>query len=133
MPQDIIIRPLILFIIILLCIYQNTEEKEKEVLRACEDGDLEKVKRLSSVIIVHEVREYRYKGSPLHIAARYVNLLSIQLMKTFFCVLHITMSLCIYEGTVQAKQFHIIYYTLYALSWCDMELPYLLYGTRDFE
>ena len=52
---------------------------------------------------------------------------SIQLMKTFLCVLHITMSLCIYEGTVQAKQFHIMYYTLYALSWCDMELPYTGY------
>ena len=47
--------------------------------------------------------------------------------KTLFYVLHITMSLCIYEGTVQAKQFHIIYYTLYALSWCDMELPYTGY------
>ena len=47
--------------------------------------------------------------------------------KTLFYVLHITMSLCIYEGTVQAKQFHIMYYTLYALSWCDMELPYTGY------
>ena len=45
------------------------------MLRACEDGDIETVKRLSSVITVREVREYRYKGSPLHIAARYVNLL----------------------------------------------------------
>ena len=58
----------------LLCIYQNKEEEE-ELLRACEDGDLETVKRLSSVITVREVREYLFKGSPLHNAARYVNLL----------------------------------------------------------
>ena len=56
-----------------------------------------------------------------------LGMLIYQLMKTYLCVLHITMSLCIYEGTVQAKQFHIIYYTLYALSWCDMELPYTGY------
>ena len=72
MPQDIIIRPLILFIIILLCIYQNAEEKEKEVLRACEDGDLETVKRLSSVITVREVGDYVSGESPLHIALRFV-------------------------------------------------------------
>ena len=54
----------------------------------------------------------------------YYSVQKYSLMKTLFCVLHITMSLCIYEGTVQAKQFHIMYYTLYALSWCDMELPY---------
>ena len=66
---------------ILLCIYQNTEEEE-ELLIACEDGDLETVKRLSSVITVREVRDYLFKGSdylfkgsPLHNAARYVNLL----------------------------------------------------------
>ena len=57
----------------------------------------------------------------------YYSVQKYSLMKTFFCVLHITMSLCIYEGTVQAKQFHIMYYTLYALSWCDMELPYTGY------
>ena len=45
------------------------------MLRACEDGDLETVKRLSSVITVREVCSYWYKESPLHIAARYVNLL----------------------------------------------------------
>ena len=73
MPQDIIIRPLILFIIILLCIYQNTEEKE--VLRACKDGDVGTVKRLSSVITVREVRDYVSGESPLHIALRYVDLL----------------------------------------------------------
>ena len=59
---------------ILLCIYQNTEEEE-ELLIACEDGDLETLKRLSSVITVREVRDYLFKGSPLHNAARYVNLL----------------------------------------------------------
>ena len=59
---------------ILLCIYQNTEEEE-ELLIACEGGDLETVKRLISVITVREVREYLFKGSHLHIAARYVNLL----------------------------------------------------------
>ena len=53
---------------------QNKEEKEKEVLRACIDGDLETVKRLSSVITVREVRDY-LKRSPLHIAVWYVNLL----------------------------------------------------------
>ena len=72
-PQDIIIRPLILFIIIILCIYQNTEEKE--LLRACEDGDLEAVKRLSNVITVREVNDYVSGESPLHIAVRYVDLL----------------------------------------------------------
>ena len=97
MPQDIIIRPLILFIIILLCIYQNTEEKEKEVLRACKDGDIETVKRLSSVITVREVRDY-LERSPLHIAAWYVNLLFRT--KLLFYVLHSTMSLCISEDTV---------------------------------
>ena len=59
---------------ILLCIYQNTEEEE-ELFRACEDGDLETVKRLSSVITVREVREIYNEESPLHVAARYVNLL----------------------------------------------------------
>ena len=57
-----------------LCIYQNTEEEE-ELLIACEDGDLETVKRLSSVITVREVREIYNEESPLHVAARYVNLL----------------------------------------------------------
>ena len=74
-PQDIIIKPLILFIIKCLSIYQNTEEEEKEVLRACRDGDLETVKRLSSVITVREVRDYVSGKSPLHIAVRYVDLL----------------------------------------------------------
>ena len=74
MPQDIIIRPLILFIIKCLSIYQNTEEEEKELFRACIDGDLETVKRLSSVITVREVRDC-LERSPLHIAAGYVNLL----------------------------------------------------------
>ena len=73
MPQDIIIRPLILFIIKCLSIYQNTEKEE--LLRACIDGDLETVKRLSSVSTVHEVRWYWHEENPLHIAARYVNLL----------------------------------------------------------
>ena len=50
-------------------------EKEKELLRACIGGDLETVKRLSSVITVREVRWYWHEESPLHIAARYVNLL----------------------------------------------------------
>ena len=76
MPQDIIIRPLILFIIKCLSIYQNTEEKEeKELFRACIDGDLETVKRLSSVITVRQVRDYVSGKSPLHIAVRYVDLL----------------------------------------------------------
>ena len=39
------------------------------MLRACKDGDLETVKRLSSVITVR-VHDYE---SWLHIAARYVN------------------------------------------------------------
>ena len=87
------------------------------MLRACEDGDLETVKRLSSVITVREVREFYNEESPLHIAARYVNLLFhtkiyTVLMKKFLCDLHITMSLCIYEGTEHAKQLHIMYYTL---------------------
>ena len=73
MPQDIIIRPLILFIIKCLSIYQNTEKEE--LFRACEDGDIETVKRLSSVITVHEVRWYWHEENPLHVAARYVNLL----------------------------------------------------------
>ena len=75
MPQDIIIRPLILFIIKCLSIYQNTEKEEEELFRACKDGDVEAVKRLSIVITVREVRWYWYEESPLHIAARYVNLL----------------------------------------------------------
>ena len=45
------------------------------MLRACIDGDLETVKRLSSVITVRDVREFWDEESPLHIAARYVNLL----------------------------------------------------------
>ena len=44
------------------------------MLRACEDGDLETVKRLSSVITVREFRDY-LERSPLHNAAWYVNLL----------------------------------------------------------
>ena len=48
--------------------------EQEELLRACEDGDLETVKRLSSVITVREVRDYLEK-SPLHNAAWYVNLL----------------------------------------------------------
>ena len=91
MPQDFIIRPLILFIIILLCIYQNTEE-EKELFRACKDGDIETVKRLSSVITVRKVRWYWHEENPLHIAARYVNLLfhtineNIPLCRTYYNV-----------------------------------------------
>ena len=107
MPQDIVIRPLILFIIILLCIYQNTEEKEKEVLIACKDGDLEAVKRLSSVITVGEVSDYVSGDSPLHIAVRYVDLLfrtkiyTVLMQKILvLCDLHITMSFCISEDTL---------------------------------
>ena len=44
------------------------------MLRACEDGDLETVKRLSIVITIREVRGY-FERSPLHNAAWYVNLL----------------------------------------------------------
>ena len=74
----------------------NTEEEE-ELLIACEDGDLETVKRLSSVITVREVREYLFKGSPLHIAARYVNLLfHTKIFKTLFCVLHIIYNVTLY-------------------------------------
>ena len=72
-PQDIIIRPLILFIIKCLSIYQNTEKEE--LFRACKDGDIETVKRLSIVITVREVRDYVSGESPLHIALRYVDLL----------------------------------------------------------
>ena len=96
MPQDIIIRPLILFIIKCLSIYQNTEKEEKELLRACEDGDIETVKRLSSVITVRKVRWYWHEESPLHIAARYVNLLFHTINENIpLCLTYYNVTLCL--------------------------------------
>ena len=68
------------FIIIFVCrsllamlyIYQNTLW-EKELLRACTDGDLETVNRLSSRIAVRNVHDHQFdnEDGPLHKPARY--------------------------------------------------------------
>ena len=73
---------------------------EKELLRACTDGDLETVKRLSSRIAVRNVHDHQFdnEDGPLHKAARYDNV---------YVLLNI-MSLCIHECTVQVIKFHML-------------------------
>ena len=56
----------------MLYMYQNTLW-EKELLRACTDGDLETVNRLSSRIAVRNVHDHQFdnEDGPLHKPARY--------------------------------------------------------------
>ena len=51
-------------------------QKEEKLLRACISGDLETVRRLAREVDVTRVKDiYFYNGSPLHRAARWVELL----------------------------------------------------------
>ena len=76
------VRPRLLYSLITLHIVQNTDQ-EKDLLRACEAGYLETVKRLSGEVTVRDVRDHSfYEESALHKAA-WLDLMSASLLNCF--------------------------------------------------
>ena len=61
--------------VVCYCLHQQNTQEEVEFLRACQEGDLQRVKQLSSVVAVKDVRDQSVFGrssSALHKAARLV-------------------------------------------------------------